>query len=87
MAAAFALHLTRHAEMMIERRRIERKWVEDTISEPEAEREDESDESLVLAFRRIPESGGKWLRVVHRREGQTCIVVTAFFDRNQEKRT
>ena len=87
MKEAPAARLTTHARLMLERRRIELEWVEDTIREPDSTRMDESDESLTLAFRRIPSAGGKWLRVVYRHEGRTCIVVTAFFDRNQEKRT
>lgn len=87
MAPAIIARLTRHAQLMIERRRIEVKWIEDTINAPGAKRQDDRDESLILAFRRIPDAGGRWLRVVYRREGQFCVVVTAFFDRNQEKRT
>ncbi len=86
MQALTSTRLTAHAKLMMERRRIELEWVEDTIRAPETERTDESDKSLTLAFRRIAVSGGKWLRVVYRQEGQVCIVVTAFFDRNQEKR-
>lgn len=85
--AAATTRLTRHAQMMIEHRRIKLEWVEDTVREPEAERRDQSDESLMLAFRKIPELDGKWFRVVYREEGQVRIVVTAFFDRNQEKRS
>lgn len=86
MKRAVTTRLTAHAQLMMDRRRIELEWVEDTLRAPETERRDESDKSLSLAFRRIPDAGGKWLRVVYRQEGQICIVVTAFFDRNQEKR-
>jgi hypothetical protein len=79
--------LTVHAQLMMERRHIALEWVEVTIRDPSYERTDERDKSLTLAFRQIDASGGKWLRVVYRREGQICVVVTAFFDRNQEKRT
>lgn len=87
MRSAIIARLTRHAQLMIERRRIEVKWIEDTIDAPDTTRQDDRDESLILAFRRVPEADGRWLRVVYRREGPLCVVVTAFFDRNQEKRT
>lgn len=86
MKAAVTIRLTLHAQLMMDRRRIELEWVEDTLRAADTERKDESDKSLTLAFRRIPAAGGQWLRVVYRQEGQICIVVAAFFDRNQEKR-
>lgn len=81
-----ATRLTAHAMMMMERRGIALNWVEDTMRTPSVVREDEKDKSLSLAFRQVPEADDKWLRVVYRMEDQTHVVVTAFFDRNQERR-
>ncbi len=47
---------------------------------------DESDPTLNHAFGQIQQAGDKWLRVVYRMDKHTHLVVTAFFDRNQEKR-
>ena len=87
MQALISTRLTAHAQLMMERRRIALEWVEETIRDPSSVRTDDRDGRLTLAFRRIHVSDGKWLRVVYRQEGQICVVVTAFFDRNQEKRT
>jgi Domain of unknown function (DUF4258) len=79
-------HLTAHAALMLKRLGILLEWVEDTLRVPAIERQDERDPSLILAFSQIPEAGDKWLRVVYRMENQVNVVVTMFFDRNQEKR-
>ena len=81
-----ATRLTAHAELMLVRRGIALEWVEDTLRSPAVARPDERDESLMLAFSWISAAGEKWLRVVYRMEEQAHVVVTAFFDRNQESR-
>ena len=87
MKGVVATHFTEHAKQMLQRRTIEWAWVEDTLRMPTSERADEKDPSLTLAFRRIPEAGEKWLRVIYRIENKhTHVVVTAFLDRNQESR-
>jgi hypothetical protein len=87
MNAVSALRLTTHSEEMLQRRSIKLEWVEDTLRTPTSERADPRDPTLTLAFRQIPEAGDKWLRVVYRIENRiTHVVVTAFFDRNQESR-
>jgi hypothetical protein len=51
----------------------------------------EGDDGLVVAFsltrvwRRIPERGGRALRVVFRPAGADIVVVTAFFDRGARR--
>lgn len=64
MKAQVASRLTAHASLMLQRRSIALEWVEDTLRMPASERSDERDRSLTLAFRRIPEAGNRWLRVV-----------------------
>ena len=87
MSAVFESRFTAHAIEMSERRSIKLEWVEDTLRMPTFERADERDPTLTLAFRQIPEAGDKWLRVVYRMENNHVhLVVTAFFDRNQESR-
>ena len=78
--------LNAHATLMLRRRELALEWVEDTLRHPSITRKDERDTTLNLAFRQIPEAGDKWLRVVYRMDQHTHVVVTAFFDRNQEKR-
>jgi ethanolamine utilization cobalamin adenosyltransferase len=85
MNAVSATRLTIHAKQMLERRSIKLEWVEETLRMPTSERADQRDPTLTLAFRQIPEMRDKWLRVVYRKENDhSRVVVTAFFDRNQE---
>ena len=86
MNGALLTRLTAHATLMLRRRGLAWLWVKDTLCAPTFERLDERDSSLILAFKQIPEAEDKWLRVVYRMDNKTHLVVTAFFDRNQEKR-
>lgn len=86
MNAVTFTRLTAHAELMLDRRGLKMDWIEDTLRDAAIVRHDERDPTLNLAFRQIPEAGDKWLRVVYRMDKQTHVVVTAFFDRNQENR-
>jgi transposase len=87
MNAVTETRFTVHASQMLQRRSIKVEWVEDTLRMPTSERADQRDSTLKLAFRQISEAGNKWLRVVYRIENKnTHIVVTAFFDRNEESR-
>ena len=86
MNAVTFIRLTAHAQMMLNRRELKMEWIEDTLRAATIVRHDERDPTLKLAFRQIAEAGDKWLRVVYRMDKQTHVVVTAFFDRNQENR-
>ncbi len=86
MKAVTSIRLTAHASQMMSRRELALEWIEDTLRDPAVVRVDERDISLNLAFRQIKQAEDKWLRVVYRMDKRTHVVVTAFFDRNQEKR-
>ena len=86
MSGVTFMRLTVHAALMLHRRELALEWVEDTLRDPTIVRTDERDPTLNLAFRQIPEAQDKWLRVVYRTDNFTHVVVTAFFDRDQEKR-
>lgn len=77
---------TKHALEMMDNRNIQMDWVEFTLAKPETTKIDERDTSLVLAFRKIPAFDMRWLRVVYRETEIGKLVITAFFDRNQENR-
>ncbi len=83
MKQAAGIRFTLHAERMLVERRIERSWVERTIDQPDAIEKDPLDIQLLRYYRRIPERGGRFLRVVCRPEPGTTVVVTAFFDRSR----
>jgi uncharacterized protein YcaQ len=88
LQAVVSTRLTTHASLMLQRRAIALEWVEDTLRLPSIEMDDARDSTLKLAFRRIPQAGDKWLRVVYRMENNHIhVIVTAFFDRNQESGT
>jgi hypothetical protein len=86
LGVVFSTRLTAHAALMLRRRELALEWVEDTLRAPTIVREDERDPTLSLAFKQIQQAEDKWLRVVYRTDKHTHVVVTAFFDRNQEKR-
>ena len=84
-AADDAFELSLHARQQLVERNIELACVAATLREPEFTRRDKMDPNVKLSFRRVPEMGDRWLRVVYaERQGRT-IVITVFFDRKAEK--
>ena len=84
--ALIATRLTTHAAEMLQRRGLALEWVEDTLLNPTVVKVDASDPTLKLAFKQVEQAGNKWLRVVYRMDKNTHLVITASFDRDQEKR-
>ena len=72
---------TQHAQDVIDARGIDPAWVALTLGLPEATLRDARDPQLTHALRRIPEHGGRVLRVVYTRRTDPPRVVTAYFDR------
>jgi hypothetical protein len=79
------LILTRHARDNIVRDAIDPAWIETTVRQPTALMVDPHDPTLSRAWRRIPERGGRVLRVVFRPAGADTVVVTVFFDRGARR--
>jgi len=75
-----ALILTQHARQSMARYGLDPAWIEPTIRRPDHHDKDPRT-GLDRAWRRIPERGGRALRVVYRPDGADIVVVTAFFDR------
>jgi hypothetical protein len=73
--------LTAHAEAVVAERGIAVEWIAVTLSEPESVIVDRDDLELSHALRRIPEFGGRTLRVVFNQTSVPKRVVTAYFDR------
>jgi len=80
------LIFTDHARDRMTVRQIEPAWVEATVDHPERSEPDPHDPALTRAWRRIPEFGGRILRVVFRREGGDIVVVSTVFDRGAARR-
>ena len=67
----------RHVRRRADRRDIRDEWIERVIKDPDAELV--QSDRRIRRWRRIPEAGGKYLRVVLLEDGET--VHNAFFDR------
>jgi uncharacterized protein DUF4258 len=76
---------TRHAQEMLIERRLQRPWIELTITKPDSVESDPNRPNVVRAYRQVPERGGLWLRVVYESVGDTAKVITAFFDRSRNR--
>ena len=73
--------LTKHAKKVMEDRGILDDWVARTFSSPELTRPDPKDGQVEQRFRRIPEFGGRILRVVVNKAVEPKRILSVFFDR------
>ena len=80
-----AIDLSLHAKQQLDERNIELAWVAATLRDPEFTRCDKFDPSVKLSFRRVPEMGDRWLRVVYAERLGRIFVISVFFDRKAEK--
>ena len=76
--------LTKHAQKGSEEREIPIEWVERTWSTPELVLLDPEDARVERRFRRIPEYGGRVLRVAVNTAVAPNRVVSVFFDRKMK---
>lgn len=76
--------LTQHARRVMAEREISLEWVERTLTAPELRRPDPDDASVERRFRRIPEWGGRVLRVAVNITVEPNRVVSVFFDRQMK---
>jgi hypothetical protein len=67
------------------RRGITLAYIEAALAVPDRTAPDPADSTLTRSFRRIPEFGGRVLRVVHRPDGADIFVVTAHWDRGARR--
>jgi hypothetical protein len=80
-----ALILTDHMRQKDAERLIPLEWIELTVREPDWTTPCPNDPALTRSYRRIAQAGGRVLRVVHRRQGNDILVVTAFLDRGARR--
>jgi len=76
--------LTQHARKVLEERGIQVEWMERTLSNPECVLPDLGDPEVERLFRRIPEFGGRVLRVAVNTAVAPNRVVSVFFDRTMK---
>ena len=78
------LTYTLHARHVMEEREISSEWVERAVSAPERRTRDPHDEAVERFYVRVPERGGRVLRVVVNTDAHPWRVVSAFFDRSMK---
>lgn len=80
------LEFTKHAIDVLAERTIPAEWVERTVREPELRQPDTNDPLVERFFRRIPENGGRTLRVAVNTQVAPWRVVSVFFDRSKREK-
>ena len=78
----YELEYTRHAAHAMEERMISSDWVDAVVTAPSLRTSDPSDPEVERFFRRIPERGGRVLRVAVNTRAAPWRVVSVFFDRS-----
>ena len=78
--------LTLHAKVALAEREIALEWMERTLAAPELRLPDPDDATVERRDRRIPEHGGRVLRVAVNITVEPERVVSVFFDRKMKGR-
>jgi uncharacterized DUF497 family protein len=76
--------LTQHAKDMLTKRRIDVAWIEKAVDSPNLVVPDPLDTTLEQRFVKIPEYGGRVLKVVVNKMASPERVVSAYFDRRMK---
>ncbi|MEL6062833.1 MULTISPECIES: DUF4258 domain-containing protein [unclassified Methylobacterium] len=76
-----------HALGRMRLRAIEPLWVERVVAEPELVEADLNHPGRLRAFARVPECGGRVLRVVYEplQDGAEALIITALLDRGRTR--
>ena len=80
----FPYALTAHAATVLAAREIPLEWVARVLAQPRKIEPDRQDPALRHALARIPERGGRVMRVVYNDTTRPWRIVTAYFDRGQK---
>ncbi len=75
-----------HAVLSLRKRRIPIQWLESVLAAPTLILPDADDETLEHRLARIPEYGGRVLRVVVNTRASPIRIVTLYFDRTMKSR-
>ncbi len=82
MAPPKPLVWRKHARDVLAERKLDPAWVEKAARQPEWRMPDPDDPEVERRYLRIPERGGRVLRVACVENDQEIRIVTAFLDRN-----
>ena len=75
--------LTAHAARVLKEREIPVEWAVRVLERPERTEADKADPALRHALARVPEYGGRVLRVVYNGTTTPWRIVTVYFDRKE----
>lgn len=78
--------LSKHAAHVVAERGITMAWIEAVFTNPSRTESDPADPELIHAIARVPEFGGRVLRVVYNPTVTPPRIVTVFFDRRLRNR-
>ena len=81
-SGAMKLEFAKHAVHVLDERKIPVEWVEQVMAEPALRTPDPNDPEVERFFGRVPERGGRVLRVVVNTRVAPWRVVSVFFDRS-----
>jgi uncharacterized DUF497 family protein len=76
--------LTQHAQKALAEREIPIEWLERAFDQPELRLPDPDDATVERRYRKIPEFGGRILRVAVNTTVEPNRVVSVFFDRKMK---
>jgi hypothetical protein len=79
--------LSKHAQDMVDERKIPLGWIERVLENPTFEEPDVEHPGATRAYAPIREFGDRMLRVVYYDTGSVVRVVTLFFDRRATRRS
>ncbi|MGE0502678.1 MAG: DUF4258 domain-containing protein [Rhizobiaceae bacterium] len=85
MASNKPIRYTRHAETVLEERKINRDWVETTLFTPDWDSIDPAAPEITRRYRPVPERDGRILRVVFVETPDEIRILSAYFDRGARK--
>jgi hypothetical protein len=81
------LLLSKHAQDMVDERKIPLDWIERVQAYPVFEEPDTNHPGAIRAYAPIAEFGNRMLRVVYYDTGVETRVITLFFDRRATRRS
>ena len=76
--------LSAHAAVVMTERLIKREWLDRVLAHPELVEKDRDDPEITHALGKIPEHGGRVLRVVYNGTRKPMKIVTVYFDRTMK---
>jgi hypothetical protein len=77
---------TAHARVRLRDRRIDPKWIEETILNPDWTEVNQTDPAVERRFRAISQFGGRILRVASVETNSNIRVISVMFDRNARRK-